>query len=163
MVRQEKNSRIQSALEKEMKPYSSERLLGKNAILIPQDEVSDWSDPQSQPRKMARSMNIERMQVVLSKIHGSPDEEREKDDFQILVRQVRPDVRQGASLTYNRIRLHVYDLISDNTVMPLWGVFEVPVGQIFNTLNSGLHTLGTGAYHVGLEVRIYFILLSLPP
>jgi len=64
----------------------------------------------------------------------------------------RYDVREDDFLT-NRIRLHVYDLIAESAVVPLFGVFEVPVGQIFNTLNSGLHTLGTGAYHVGVEIN----------
>ena len=33
-----------------------------------------------------------------------------------------------------------------------WGC-HFPIGSCFNVVNSGLHTLGTGAYHVGIEVR----------
>lgn len=60
------------------------------------------------------------------------------------------DVLMGRT---NRIKLHVYDLIAQETVMQLpWGC-NFPIGSCFNALNSGLHTLGTGAYHVGIEVR----------
>jgi hypothetical protein len=85
------------------------------------------------------------------------DEEREKADSrtqQQITQQIRQDQRQAfvAPLKSNRIRLHIYDLIANETVMQLpWGC-HFPIGQCFNAVNTGLHTLGTGAYHVGIEV-----------
>ena len=52
----------------------------------------------------------------------------------------------------SQIKLHVYDLVATNTQLDLWG-YHFPVGQVFNALNSSLHSIGTGAYHVGLEVN----------
>jgi PPPDE putative peptidase domain len=52
----------------------------------------------------------------------------------------------------NRIRLHVYDLVSRDTRLELWGC-HFPLGQCFNAVNSSLHSIGTGAYHVGVEVN----------
>jgi hypothetical protein len=51
----------------------------------------------------------------------------------------------------NRIRLHVYDLVENDTQLDLFGCY-FPLGQCFNALNSSLHSMGTGAYHVGIEV-----------
>ena len=54
----------------------------------------------------------------------------------------------------NRIYLHVYDLISRDTLMllPPFGCL-VEIGQCFADMNTALHQLGTGAYHVGIEVN----------
>jgi hypothetical protein len=52
----------------------------------------------------------------------------------------------------NRIKLHIYDLLTNETYMQVgWGC-EFPIGQCFNAMNNGLHALGTGAYHCGIEV-----------
>lgn len=103
------------------------------------------------------------------------DEEREKPDSkgQRLAKARSVDKRQSSTTTTttttrsnaaltttpvktNRIRLHVYDLIAEETIMQLpWGL-HFPIGQCFNAVNSGLHTLGTGAYHVGIEVGFFF-------
>ena len=53
----------------------------------------------------------------------------------------------------NVIRLHIYDLIKNDTVMQLPFGCEFPIGKCFQTMNNGLHALGTGAYHCGLEVN----------
>jgi hypothetical protein len=91
---------------------------------------------------------IERLQ------QRSLQEQREKlESSSINNHPSRYEVREQDAVSTNRIRLHVYDLIVESAVVPLFGVFELPVGQILNTLNSGLHTLGTGAYHVGVEVN----------
>jgi hypothetical protein len=51
----------------------------------------------------------------------------------------------------NRVSLHIYDLISSDTLMQLpWGCV-CEIGKCFNEVNSALHELGTGAYHVGIE------------
>jgi hypothetical protein len=43
-------------------------------------------------------------------------------------------------------------LIASETVMALpWGC-NFPIGHCFSVVNSGLHALGTGAYHCGVEV-----------
>jgi hypothetical protein len=52
----------------------------------------------------------------------------------------------------SRIKLNVYDLIADDTKLDLWGC-HFPLGQVFNAVNSSLHSIGTGAYHVGLEIN----------
>ena len=57
-------------------------------------------------------------------------------------------VRESTS----RIKLHVYDLVADDTQLDLWGC-HFPLGQVFNAFNSSLHSIGTGAYHVGLEIN----------
>jgi PPPDE putative peptidase domain len=52
------------------------------------------------------------------------------------------------------IKLHVYDLIARDTLMmlPPFGCI-VEIGKCFNEVNSALHQLGTGAYHVGIEIN----------
>ena len=55
----------------------------------------------------------------------------------------------------NRVKLHVYDLIASEVIMPLWGC-HFPIGSCFNALNNSLHQMGTGAYHVGIEVSSHF-------
>jgi len=53
----------------------------------------------------------------------------------------------------NEIKLHIYDLIANDTLMQLpWGCV-CEIGKCFNEVNSALHELGTGAYHVGIEVN----------
>mmetsp|Transcript_254 Transcript_254/g.404 ORF Transcript_254/g.404 Transcript_254/m.404 type:complete len:742 (+) Transcript_254:110-2335(+) len=53
----------------------------------------------------------------------------------------------------NVVKIHVYDLLAAETLMQLpWGC-EFPIGKCFGALNSGLHALGTGAYHCGVEVN----------
>jgi len=60
---------------------------------------------------------------------------------------------RSPAITTNRIRIHVYDLIASETVMALpWGC-NFPIGHCFSVVNSGLHALGTGAYHCGVEVN----------
>jgi len=55
--------------------------------------------------------------------------------------------------TSNRIKLHIYDLIANDTLMVLpWGL-TCEIGKCFNEFNTALHELGTGAYHVGVEVN----------
>jgi hypothetical protein len=62
--------------------------------------------------------------------------------------------------TTNKIKLHVYDLVANDTQLDLFGC-HFPLGEVFNAFNSTLHSIGTGAYHVGLEVStnsyLYFI------
>ena len=90
---------------------------------------------------------------MIERLQRSSQEARERQESSsVSTNRSRYECREDYVPT-NRIRLHVYDLIAESAVFPLFGVFEVPVGQIFNTLNSGLHTLGTGAYHVGVEIN----------
>jgi hypothetical protein len=59
----------------------------------------------------------------------------------------------------NNIKLHIYDLLTTETYMHLgWGC-EFPIGQCFQSMNDGLHALGTGAYHCGIEVRLIMIVI----
>lgn len=51
----------------------------------------------------------------------------------------------------NRVLLHIYDLIASDTLIQLpWGCV-CEIGKCFNDVNSALHEMGTGAYHVGVE------------
>jgi hypothetical protein len=53
----------------------------------------------------------------------------------------------------NSISLHIYDLIARDTLMQLpWGCI-CEIGKCFSEVNTALHQLGTGAYHVGVEVN----------
>merc|ERR1711865_1344907 len=54
--------------------------------------------------------------------------------------------------TFNRIKLHIYDLITPETRIDLWGLYYFPLGAVFNVVNLSLHSIGTGVYHVGVEV-----------
>ena len=68
-----------------------------------------------------------------------------------LARSLPPNGR-----TSNAIRLHVYDLFPQDAVaiMDLFSLgCTVPVGKIFTAVNDGLYALGSGAYHVGVEVN----------
>ena len=81
--------------------------------------------------------------------------ETREASIQKFVRQVQYDRRQSFTgpIRTNRIRLHIYDLIPTETVVQLpWGM-NFPIGSCFNVVNNSLHQLGTGAYHVGIEVR----------
>ena len=65
---------------------------------------------------------------------------------------LKAEQRKTMPARTNRIKLNVYDLLDDKVKMPLpWG-YEFPIGQCLSAVNTGLHTLGTGAYHVGVEV-----------
>jgi len=54
----------------------------------------------------------------------------------------------------NRIYIHVYDLIEKDTLMmlPPFGCV-VEIGKCFANMNSALHAVGTGVYHVGVEIN----------
>jgi hypothetical protein len=61
----------------------------------------------------------------------------------------------------NSIKLHIYDLMTTETYVQLgWGC-EFPIGQCFNAVNDGLHALGTGAYHCGIEVCCVVVSVAL--
>ena len=55
----------------------------------------------------------------------------------------------------NEVKIHVYDLLAKDSLVevPYLGC-NFPIGQCFKTLNDGCHKLGTGAYHVGVEVSL---------
>jgi PPPDE putative peptidase domain len=53
----------------------------------------------------------------------------------------------------NQVRLHVYDLITNDTIMQLPFGCDFPIGRCFQSINNGLQALGTGAYHCGIEVN----------
>jgi hypothetical protein len=57
-----------------------------------------------------------------------------------------------AAVRANRVLLHVYDLIHDETIVALPFGCTFPIGQCFSAVNNGLHAMGTGAYHCGVEV-----------
>ena len=55
---------------------------------------------------------------------------------------------------YNEVKIHVYDLLTKDALveMPYLNC-NFPIGQCFKVVNDGCHVLGTGAYHVGVEVN----------
>jgi len=53
----------------------------------------------------------------------------------------------------NSVKIHVYDLLEHETVMRLWNSCDCPLGKVFQAVNNGLHCLGSGAYHAGIEVN----------
>jgi len=53
----------------------------------------------------------------------------------------------------NSVKIHVYDLLERETVMRLWNSCDCPLGRVFQAVNNGLHCLGSGAYHAGIEVN----------
>ena len=61
----------------------------------------------------------------------------------------------------NRIKLHIYDLISSDTTYELPLGVTLPIGTYFSVLNDGLHRIGSGAYHVGVEVRTYILCICI--
>mmetsp|Transcript_15587 Transcript_15587/g.24250 ORF Transcript_15587/g.24250 Transcript_15587/m.24250 type:complete len:482 (-) Transcript_15587:450-1895(-) len=54
--------------------------------------------------------------------------------------------------TTNNIRLHIYDLVTSDSVMDVMGC-NFPIGKCLGSCNDGLHALGTGVYHCGVEVN----------
>ena len=112
-------------------------------------EVKTFSPKSSARKSTARPKSVALKDIVV--------ESREQTDssFRVQSRPVRYERRQtfSAPSRTNRIRLHIYDLIASEAVVQLpWGC-HFPIGQCFNVVNSSLHQLGTGAYHVGVEVR----------
>lgn len=53
----------------------------------------------------------------------------------------------------NRVKLHIYDLIAKDALVQLPFGCICEIGKCFNEMNTALHELGTGAYHVGVEVN----------
>lgn len=139
----------------------------KNGLL---KQFSTYRTSTSRSAVQQQQQQQPQLQHQLPPQHDS-DEEREKWDKRMVrdvVAETSMDKRQSYNsvppppppqqqqpLRSNRIRLHVYDLIAQETIMQLpWGC-HFPIGQCFNAVNSGLHTLGTGAYHVGIEVSFF--------
>ena len=66
-----------------------------------------------------------------------------------------------SSIRSNAIRIHVYDLVKKDVYVEVlswmpWSLgrgCDFPLGRCFRASNSMLHAIGTGAYHVGLEVN----------
>ena len=54
----------------------------------------------------------------------------------------------------NEVKIHVYDLLTNDCMveMPFLNC-NFPVGRCFKAVNDGCNYLGTGAYHVGVEVN----------
>ena len=117
-------------------------------------EVKTFSPKRSANKSISYPKSVASSSIVV--------ESREQSDsgFRRQSQPVRYERRQTFSSPSrtNRIRLHIYDLIASETVVQLpWGC-HFPIGQCFNVVNSSLHQLGTGAYHVGVEVRKFLAL-----
>ncbi|KAL3785269.1 hypothetical protein HJC23_002724 [Cyclotella cryptica] len=55
---------------------------------------------------------------------------------------------------FNLVKIHVYDLLQRDALveMPYFNC-NFPIGQCFQVMNNAANCLGTGAYHVGVEVN----------
>lgn len=54
---------------------------------------------------------------------------------------------------FNTVKIHVYDLLQRDALVEVpYFNCNFPVGQCFKALNNAANCLGTGAYHVGVEV-----------
>lgn len=64
------------------------------------------------------------------------------------------DIAGSSRGRYNDVKIHVYDLLTKDALveMPYFNC-NFPIGQCFKVVNDGCHVLGTGAYHVGVEVN----------
>ncbi len=57
-------------------------------------------------------------------------------------------------LQTNEVKIHVYDLLTEDCMveMPYLNC-NFPMGRCFKAVNDGFNYIGTGAYHVGVEVN----------
>jgi len=54
---------------------------------------------------------------------------------------------------HNEVKIHIYDLLTNDSFVEVpYLNCSFPIGQCFKVVNDGCHVLGTGAYHVGVEV-----------
>lgn len=57
--------------------------------------------------------------------------------------------------SYNEVKIHIYDLLTNDSFVEVpYFNCNFPIGQCFKVMNDGCHVLGTGAYHVGVEVSM---------
>ena len=55
---------------------------------------------------------------------------------------------------YNDIKIHIYDLLSTDSLVEVpYLNCNFPIGQCLRVMNDGCQVLGTGIYHVGVEVN----------
>jgi len=91
------------------------------------------------------------MDVCDGRIEDS-DEESLEDAFRVSRESQFASLGKPVTLA-NNVVINIYDLISKDTLMQLpWGCM-CEIGKCFNEVNSALHELGTGAYHVGVAVN----------
>jgi hypothetical protein len=96
-------------------------------------------------RLVSRAIMIQE-KTSISRLQRKIYRDKLSHQHQLLVQET--PVRQ-----HNSIKLHIYDLILKDTRMMLpWGCV-CAIGKCFTDVNSALHELGTGAYHVGVEVN----------
>lgn len=64
---------------------------------------------------------------------------------------------------FNNVKIHVYDLLTKDALveMPLFNC-HFPLGKCLNAMNNAANCMGTGAYHVGVEVRALSITILSP-
>jgi hypothetical protein len=172
---QEQNHRQQAAVEIQQAisnpppppptppPPNSPRLPTSKDILVSYNRVnSDDSDIALRERDMPGSgENDNQVPSTSPKAVGIYSDDKENDVHQgsSLIRLSRHAlynrrVEALAAVRANRVLLHVYDLIHDETVVALPFGCTFPIGQCFSAVNNGLHALGTGAYHCGIEVSL---------
>mgnify|MGYP005848682395 CR=1 FL=1 len=127
----------------------------------PAEELSDVLKRYQHPRKPRCYSHSSSLPSELTKeqaLAAKQQAQAKSNLFLRLTRQVRYG-RRGSLQNLgrgrpNKIKLHIYDLIPAETVMQLpWGCY-FPIGRCFDAVNNGLHSMGTGAYHAGVEVSV---------
>ncbi|KAL3922833.1 MAG: hypothetical protein SGILL_001988, partial [Bacillariaceae sp.] len=133
-------------------PTHRSRGVSSQAVTEPANNLTSKSPPR-QPVKAVSSKNILDEEasprvdgVVREKLLPFHDDSSANRSF---VARINPKRQLRKT---NRIKLHVYDLVQNDTQLDLFGCY-FPLGQCFNGLNSTLHSMGTGAYHVGVEIN----------
>ena len=67
--------------------------------------------------------------------------------------RLRGEIPVDGERRRNSVKIHVYDLLQRDALveMPYFNC-NFPIGQCFKVMNNAANCLGTGAYHVGVEV-----------
>lgn len=119
-------------------------------------KVSSYLRPKKVEPTSAEQQGVDKMETVRVEESAPSEPARQASDFNTNTRKSsfeEKDKMVPKKMT-NRVMLHVYDLIANDTLilLPPFGCV-VEIGQCFTNMNSALHTLGTGAYHVGVEIN----------
>jgi hypothetical protein len=127
-------------------------------------------------RRMSRSQRKGLLKNRRNNISNSPSQDDDLSDENLLDVPEDPIIPENASVDdssarlerqsryntigtvptrrrNNRIQLHIYDLLSQDALIQLPMGFMCEIGKVFNDVNSACHDLGTGAYHVGVEIN----------
>jgi hypothetical protein len=121
--RNNNNNSPSESMESTPSPSQDEDRTDENLVVIPEDPIPDTASIDDSAARLERQSRYNTIGTV-------------------------PTRRRN-----NRIQLHIYDLLSQDALMQLPMGFMCEIGKVFNDVNSACHDLGTGAYHVGVEIN----------